>query len=91
MPRLQQGYEVNEAENMQYPNSEKIALKVEFEFQTMKQVHIKDDDTDRSGDNRQYSVLVVDDNYEVCSLVESMLIDTYFIFKAYDGESALIY
>jgi signal transduction histidine kinase/DNA-binding response OmpR family regulator/ligand-binding sensor domain-containing protein len=89
MPRIQQGYEMHDAENIQSPSSEKIALNVEVEFPVMKLNDIKDDYTDRSEDNRQYSVLVVDDNYEVCSLVESMLIDTYFIFKAYDGKSAL--
>ncbi|MFH0758894.1 MAG: two-component regulator propeller domain-containing protein [Bacteroidota bacterium] len=89
MPRLQQGSEINDAENMQYPSSEKIALKVDTEFQSLKLIDIKDDNTNRPGDKRQYSILVVDDNVEVCSLVESMLIDTYFIFKAYDGNSAL--
>ncbi len=89
MPRPQQGNETDEAENMQYPSSEKIALKVDTEFQSLKLIDIKDDDTNRPRDKRQYSVLVVDDNVEVCSLVESMLIDTYHIFKAYDGNSAL--
>jgi signal transduction histidine kinase/DNA-binding response OmpR family regulator/ligand-binding sensor domain-containing protein len=89
MPRIQKGYEINVGENIQYPSSEKISLKVEVEFQTLNLSDIQDDYTDPTEDNRQYSVLLVDDNYEVCLLVESMLIDTYFIFKACDGENAL--
>lgn len=89
MPLLQQGYEEKDGENIPYPSREKIALKVEVEFQNLKMIDINGDDDGQVSDSRQYSVLVVDDNYEVCSLVESILIDTYFVFKAYDGNSAL--
>ncbi len=89
MPRMQQGHEVDKVENIQSPSSEKIALKVDVEFQMLKIGDIEVPDNEGLADNRQYAVLVVDDNEEVCALVESMLIDTYFIFKALDGNSAL--
>jgi signal transduction histidine kinase/ligand-binding sensor domain-containing protein/DNA-binding response OmpR family regulator len=89
IPLVQEGYEMNETEDVQYPSSEKIAVKIDVEYQTLNPVNNKIDDSDRSEDNRQYSVLIVDDNQEVCLLVESMLIDTYFVFKAYNGISAL--
>ena len=89
MPLIQERNEINEAENIRYPSIDKIALKVEVEFQSLKMTDINNEDIDRSKDKRQFAVLVVDDNVEVCSLVESILIDTYYVFKAYDGSGAL--
>ena len=88
MPTLSGGIEKNNLENVQYPSSEKIALKVDLEFQSLKLIESMVEESDPGSDKRQYSVLVVDDNSEVCALVESMLADTYNIYKAYDGNQA---
>ena len=89
IPNRREDYEQELVDDLQKPSNEKIALKVEEEFLaanvfTANKELIKPED-----DNREYSLLVVDDSYEVCNLVESLLIDKYVIYKAYDGKTAL--
>ncbi len=89
IPSRKEDFEQELVDDLQKPCNEKITMKVEEEFQihhifsTNKKVLRPEDD------NREYSLLVVDDNYEMCNLVESLLIDKYVIYKAYDGNTAL--
>ncbi len=82
--------EIDVADNVLRPSSEKIAFKVAEEFQTLQVFENAEEEVIRpENDKREYSLLVVDDNTEVCALVESLLIDNYIIYKAYDGNQAL--
>lgn len=88
IPNRREDFEQELVDDLQKPSSEKITMKVEEEFQvahvfTPNEEMIKPED-----DNREYSLLVVDDSYEVCNLVESLLVDKYVIYKAYDGKTA---
>lgn len=89
MPRIQQGHDLSGTVELQLPSSDKIALKVEVEFQAFKTAEMLNEHENPSTELRQYTVLVVDDNDEVCTLVESMLKDTYRVFTASEGNSAL--
>ncbi|MCD6347890.1 MAG: response regulator, partial [Bacteroidales bacterium] len=68
---------------------EKITMKVEEEFHITQVITTADEKINPKNDQRHYSLLVVDDNYEVCNLIESLLVEKYIIFKAYDGNMAL--
>ncbi|MBN2347809.1 MAG: response regulator [Bacteroidales bacterium] len=90
IPNKKENFEKELVENIRKPSVEKIAIKVAEEFKIPQLFNKKEQEVKPENDNRQYSLLVVDDSYEVCDLVESLLIDTYFIYKALDGKTALI-
>lgn len=89
IPKRREDFEQELVDDLQKPSSEKIAMKVEEEFQVAHVFTPNEEMIKQEDDNREYSLLVVDDSYEVCNLVESLLIDKYVIYKAYDGKSAL--
>ncbi len=70
------------------PSREKIMMRVEEEFHVMQGFASKDDMMHPKDDKREYTLLVVDDSFEVCNLLESLLIEKYIIYKAYEGEMA---
>jgi len=76
-------------EEIRKSSSEKIAMRVDQEFQGPK-IPV---DSSKVEINEKpqfpYTLLVVDDNIEVCNLIESLLSDEYNIIKAYDGKTAL--
>ncbi|MBN2763017.1 MAG: response regulator [Bacteroidales bacterium] len=90
IPNRKEDFEDYLADNIHKPSSERIALKVAEEFEA---AHILDNNDEEritpENDTREYSLLIVDDSYEVCNLVENLLIDKYFIYKAYDAKTAL--
>ncbi|MDF1572953.1 MAG: two-component regulator propeller domain-containing protein [Bacteroidales bacterium] len=90
LPILQHEAGADAGDTLHNVSSEKIAIRVAEEFHTL-QLHEKKEPefTSSQGENREYALLVVDDNKEVCQMVESLLLDTYLIHKAYDGEEAL--
>jgi len=89
IPNRREDFEQELMDDLQKPSSEKIAMKVEEEFQVAQVFAPNEEMMKPVDDNRDYSLLVVDDSYEVCNLVESLLIDKYVIYKAYDGKTAL--
>lgn len=88
IPNRKEDFENDLVDDIRKPSSEKIAMKVAEEFEA---AHIFDDEEEgkeSENDTREYSLLVIDDSYEVCNLVESLLIDKYKIHKANDGRTA---
>ncbi|MCF8381138.1 MAG: response regulator [Bacteroidales bacterium] len=88
IPNRKEAFEKEIAENLHKPSLEKISMKVDQEFQFPLD-YVNNEVINPEDDNREFSLLVVDDNHEVRNLVESLLIDKYFIFKAPDGITAL--
>jgi DNA-binding response OmpR family regulator len=89
IPNRKEDFENHLADDIQKRSSEKIAMKVAEEFETAHIFEINEEGMVPENDTREYSLLVVDDSYEVCNLVESLLIDNYIIYKANDGKRAL--
>jgi signal transduction histidine kinase/ligand-binding sensor domain-containing protein/CheY-like chemotaxis protein/AraC-like DNA-binding protein len=69
------------------PNlNEKISLEFEVDhYINNQQINKRDSDSEI----RQYSLLVVDDNAQITSLLENILSNKYFIFKARNGNEGL--
>jgi signal transduction histidine kinase/ligand-binding sensor domain-containing protein/DNA-binding response OmpR family regulator len=88
IPNRKTDFENDLASDIPKLNSEKICLKVAEEFETTHLFDNKVEGIIPENDKRKYSLLVVDDSIEVCNLVESLLIDNYFIYKANDGKAA---
>lgn len=89
IPNRKADFENELVEDTRKPSREKIAMKVAEEFETAHNLEMSEEVIVPENDTRKYTLLVVDDNYEVCRLVESLLIEDYFIFKATDGNKAL--
>ena len=89
IPNNRESFENDLVDKIQIPSSEKIALRVAQELQIKHVFGNEKEIIDPEKDNRKYSLLVVDDNYQVCDLLESLLSEDYRISKAHDGKSAL--
>jgi len=89
IPNRKEEFENDLVDDIRKQSSEKIAMKVAEEFETAHIFEINEEGIVPENDTREYSLLVVDDSYEVCNLVESLLIDNYIIYKANDGKKAL--
>jgi len=89
IPNRREDFEQELVDDLHKSSSEKISMNVEEEFQVARVFSSTEVTVKPENDNREYSLLVVDDNYEVCSLVESLLVDKYIIYKASDGITAL--
>lgn len=89
IPNRREDFEQELVDDLQKPSNEKIRMKVEEEFQVVQMFSTNEEIIKPEDDKREYSLLVIDDSYEVCNLVESLLIDKYVIYKAYDGKTAL--
>lgn len=87
IPNRREDFEQELVDDLPELNNEKITMMVEEEFQ-VPQVFTPNEVGKTEEDQRKYSILVVDDSYDVCNLVESLLIEKYIIYKVYDGESA---
>ncbi len=89
IPNRKEDFENHLADDILKHSSEKIALKVAEEFEAAHIFEVNEKEIVLENDTREYSLLVVDDNSEVCNLVESIFVENYFIFKATDGKQAL--
>ena len=89
IPKMSDNIEQNPVEDLQKSNREKLAMRVAEEFHAPIVFGPEEEVISPENDSREYSLLVVDDSYEVCNLVESLLIDKYVIYKAHDGKTAL--
>ena len=89
IPNRREDFENDLVDDIRTPSSEKIAMKVAEEFETSHIFDNNDEEIEPENDKREYTLLVVDDSYEVCNMVESLLMDNYYIFKAIDGRTAL--
>lgn len=89
LPNRREVYESELVENQRPASSEKIAVKVAAEFYTPITFGREGAQSHATGNVRSYTVLVVEDNEEICNLVESLLIASYHILKANNGKAAL--
>lgn len=88
IPSRKKDYEQELVDNVQKPSIEKITMRVEEEFQVTDIFNPIKETIKPETDKRTFSLLIVDDSFEVCNLVESLLVDKYLIFKASDGKTA---
>lgn len=69
--------------------TEKIAKKVYEEFQIPHDYPSDESVKILTKENKAYTILIVDDNSQVCNLISSLLVDEYFLFTAHNGDEAL--
>lgn len=89
IPNRKEDFKQELVDDLQQPSSEKIAMKVAEEFQVPHVFGLREEMLEPETNSREYSLLLVDDSYEVCNLVESLLVEKYVIYKAHDGKMAL--
>jgi signal transduction histidine kinase/ligand-binding sensor domain-containing protein/CheY-like chemotaxis protein len=89
IPNRREIYENELVENPKRTSSEKIAVKVAEEFYQPISFEKEGVQTNTSDSVRAYTVMVVDDNDEICNLVESLLVTSYKVIKVHNSKSAL--
>ncbi|MEX2428594.1 MAG: two-component regulator propeller domain-containing protein [Bacteroidales bacterium] len=89
IPHRKEDYESELVENIQRTSSEKIAVRVAEEFYDPISFDTEDKFSEASLGPREYTVMVIDDSFEICNLVESLLIENYNIIKTGNGKAAL--
>jgi DNA-binding response OmpR family regulator len=91
LPSQMEVYREDIVEDEFIVKTDRISKKVINEIQSSQDYHSETAD-DKNGGNKNganYTVLVVDDNSEVCNLIKDLLIDDYDVQVAHNGVEAL--
>jgi len=69
--------------------TDRIAKNVLNEIQASHDYQFENQDSAANNMKRKYTILIVDDNQQVCNLIGSLLVNEYNIFKAHNSYEAL--
>jgi signal transduction histidine kinase/DNA-binding response OmpR family regulator/ligand-binding sensor domain-containing protein len=89
LPSLKDVYESDIIEDSFVLQPDKIAKKVIEEFQIPHDYPLIDSVKVIKNARKEHTILIVDDNPQVCNLISSLLIEEYNIYTAHNGDEAL--
>jgi signal transduction histidine kinase/DNA-binding response OmpR family regulator/ligand-binding sensor domain-containing protein len=89
LPSEKEVYEQDIIEDSFVLQTDKITKKVIKEFQIPHDYPLVESVKILKNEKKEYTILIVDDNPQVCNLISSLLVDEYNIYTAHNGNEAL--